>query len=64
MRRISMDLKAGPSKGIMLEEGDSNFLIVSILTQANSLDAYLTRQEAEWLLKLLEMHVQERGYDD
>jgi hypothetical protein len=66
MRKLSMGIKNGPTKEIQLQQGDSHFLIIKVIDEdsGRSMDAWFTNQEAEWLLKLLDMHVQERGFDD
>ncbi len=64
MKRLSMELKGGQIMEISLSQGDENFLIMSVQSKDSLMEAYLSQQEAEWFLKLLDMHIQERGYDD
>jgi len=64
MKRLSMGLKHGDIKEIALFEHEDSYLGLGIFDRSGWINVSLTRQEAEWFLKLLQMHVEERGYDD
>ncbi|MES2356275.1 MAG: hypothetical protein V4568_18095 [Pseudomonadota bacterium] len=65
MKGLTVQLEHGPANTIDLHEGDSHFLIIRLISDSqNSNSAFLSRREAEWFKKLLDMHLDRDDYEN